>query len=264
MNFFHQYHTEPQIIHNRKICFEPHIHAEVEIIAVFKGSASLMANGVEYFVKEGDYIIIFPNIVHSYTLEKDIDVGKFIFSTTDMPDFNFIFETKLPKSPVISSESVAGTTLPSLTREILECYGASSPPVKKAYLLLLMGKLMELCSPEDKKLLNNTVLRVFEYCESNYRRRLTLEEVANALFVSKSCISHIFSCRLKMNFCNYINLLRINEAAFLLRTKNMSITEIAGCTGFGSIRTFNRAFVKIMGVTPKEYKKELLRKEKGA
>lgn len=258
MNFFHQFHTEPQIIHNQKICFEPHIHSEVEIIAVFDGFAKLIANGCEYNVEAGDFIVIFPNIIHSYTLEKNVDVGKFIFNPNDMSDFNFIFEKKIPESPIIRRNIASKTTLPSLAREILDCYKNSSTAVKKAYLLLLTGKLLELCNLKEKNVYNdNIVFKILEYCKNNFSSKIGLEDVANALYVSKSCVSHVFCCKLKINFRNYINLLRINQATVLLRTQNMNITEIAAYSGFGSIRSFNRAFAKVVGVTPKEYKKNL-------
>ena len=48
MNFFHEYHREPRIIHNQKIRFEAHLHYEVEIITLFRGKASLTCAGKEY------------------------------------------------------------------------------------------------------------------------------------------------------------------------------------------------------------------------
>lgn len=255
MNYFHQYHTEPQIIHNQKICFAPHLHDEVEIITLFRGSASLMADGFNYTLSAGDLIIIFPNVVHSYTLENNVDVGKFIFSPDEIPYLNPILEHKLPKTPVIKHDKVSGTNLDSLSREILTSYKSSSTPVQKAYLLLLTGKLLELCEFEERKDMNdNIVIQIFDYCKRNFRSDITLADVADALFVSKSYISHIFCCKLKINFRTYINIIRINEATSLMRQEKITVTEAAHRSGFGSIRTFNRAFLKYMGITPKEYK----------
>lgn len=80
MNYIHQYHTEPQIIHNRKIDFVPHLHDEIEIISVFGGSATLTADGYSYNVSKGDFIILFPNIIHSYSHEKNIRTKKTLMS----------------------------------------------------------------------------------------------------------------------------------------------------------------------------------------
>lgn len=253
MNYIHQYHTEPQIIHNTKIDFVPHLHSDIEIISIFGGSATVTADGYSYNVSQGDFIIIFPNVVHSYSLEKNVDVGKFIFSIDSMPELSSIFKDKHPKSPVIKSDKTA--SLIPLSKEILNSFKTSSSAVKKAYLLLLAGKLLELCEFEELKNSNDTiVLKIFDYCKKNYKSDITLDSVAKALFVSKSYVSHIFCCKLKINFRNYINTLRVNKAASLLRQNNISATEAAQQSGFGSIRTFNRAFLKYMGVTPKEYK----------
>ena len=86
MNYFHQYHTETQIIHNQKICFAPHLHDEVEIITLFRGSASLTADGLSYTLSAGDFVIIFPDVVHGYAFENNVDVGKFIFSPGTVPE----------------------------------------------------------------------------------------------------------------------------------------------------------------------------------
>lgn len=256
MNYIHQYHTEPQIIHNTKIDFVPHLHDEVEIISIFGGSATVTADGYSYNVSEGDFVIVFPNVVHSYSLEKNVDVGKFIFSADQTPELNALLKDKRPKTPVIGKCKTQNTNLILLAKDILQYFKTSSDAVKKAYLLLLLGKLLELCEFEDCKNYNDTVvLKIFDYCKQNFCGDITLESVAKALFVSKSYVSHIFCCKLKINFRNYINTLRINKAASLLRQNNISATEAAQQSGFGSIRTFNRAFLKYMGVTPKEYKK---------
>ena len=58
-----------------------------------------------------------------------------------------------------------------------------------------------------------------------------------------------------MNFCDYINSLRLVDAVNMLGNENASITEIAYASGFSTLRTFNRAFLKYYGVTPSEYKR---------
>lgn len=269
MDFFHQYHTEPQILHNQKISFAPHIHHEVEIIVLFRGSARMIADGVEYAVREGDFLLIFPNTVHSYASESGVDVGKFIFHPSLIPDFGDVFESKRLKSPIIRADKIQNTAITALAREILDCYDASSAAVKKAYLFLLTGKLLELCEFEQRcDSDNRIVIGILNYCRKNFRAELTLASLADALYVSKSYVSHIFAKTLKISFCDYINALRIGEAVTLLGAGDSSVTEVAAQSGFGSIRTFNRAFLRLKGVTPKEYRKKLraqsdLRREAG-
>ena len=60
--------------------------------------------------------------------------------------------------------------------------------------------------------------------------------------------------RLKQNFNEYINNLRIAEACNLLRESDKKIADISEDVGFGTIRSFNRAFKLSIGVSPAEYR----------
>ena len=94
-----------------------------------------------------------------------------------------------------------------------------------------------------------------QFCADHYREELTVESVAESLGVSRSCVSHIFSCRIGVNFREYINSLRLTEAETLLGNRNYTVTEVANMTGFPTIRTFNRAFRKKHGLSPLAYRK---------
>jgi hypothetical protein len=77
------------------------------------------------------------------------------------------------------------------------------------------------------------------------------------LFYGKnaSAFEGLFGDILNVKFTDYVNSLRISEACRLLRATDHSVTEIASMAGFGTLRTFNRAFIKRMGVSPSNYRK---------
>ena len=100
------------------------------------------------------------------------------------------------------------------------------------------------------------MLKILQYCTAHDKEELTVASVADGLDLSRSCVSHIFSTRMSMNFCNYINLLRLSEAETLLNNKNYTVTEVASMSGFPTIRTFNRAFLKKHGISPSAYRKQ--------
>ena len=60
---------------------------------------------------------------------------------------------------------------------------------------------------------------------------------------------------------NYINKLRMERAAEMLRQTELSMTEIAERTGFSSSRYFSTMFKKYMGVTPTQYKNDASREQ---
>ena len=57
---------------------------------------------------------------------------------------------------------------------------------------------------------------------------------------------------MNISFTDFVNGLRIEHACSLLEN-DTNITETAFSSGFSSIRTFNRAFAKSMGMSPREY-----------
>ncbi len=86
---------------------------------------------------------------------------------------------------------------------------------------------------------------------------LKLETLANKLGVAKHYISQIINQKNGVNFFEYINLLRIEEAKQLLTNsdkKEMNIIEIAYTVGYNTKNTFNTAFRRIVGITPSEFR----------
>lgn len=254
MEFFHQYNKEALVVCNDRIRYAPHLHSDAEIVTLFAGRATLSLDGVLYTLEPGDFAVIFPNRIHSYRTDDAVTVGKFIFNPRDLPPLTEIFETCRPKTPVVRAAQLQVGGIPQLAREILAEYAAAAPAVQRAYLMLLAAKLVALCAPQKTQDGDNTaVLKVLAFCERNFTEPLTLDSVANALFLSKSYISHIFSDKIGMPFRQYINRLRVNAAEQLLREGGCSITDIAAAAGFSGIRTFNRAFHLNTGMSPRAY-----------
>lgn len=106
----------------------------------------------------------------------------------------------------------------------------------------------------DKPGDQDTIKRILSYCIENYTKPLTLEYLAKELYLNKYYISHIFSERLNIHYKDFITQLRLVHACELLK-KNVSVTETAYASGFSSMKTFNRTFLKYMKMSPREYAK---------
>ena len=100
-----------------------------------------------------------------------------------------------------------------------------------------------------------TLRSIVSFCAQNYGRELTLATLEEELHLSKYYISHLFGSKIGTGFNDYINALRVSEACRYLRRSNKSITEISTLVGFGTLRTFNRAFFKQVGMSPSEYRR---------
>ena len=109
---------------------------------------------------------------------------------------------------------------------------------------------------QKKQTSSDVVLQIIDYCLKNYKEPLSVDDVASALNISRSSVSHIFSSRLAISFNDYVNSLRLSDAVKLLKNSNDSVTDIASKVGFGTIRTFNRAFLKQYGMSPTSFRKK--------
>ncbi|MEP5612236.1 MAG: AraC family transcriptional regulator [Cyclobacteriaceae bacterium] len=89
---------------------------------------------------------------------------------------------------------------------------------------------------------------------------LTLKSLSATLHVSPQILSMVINQRGKKNFNNFINQHRVEEAIHLFKDgkhENLNISAIAFDVGFNSISSFNSAFKKETGKTPKAYRQLL-------
>lgn len=88
---------------------------------------------------------------------------------------------------------------------------------------------------------------------------LSLQSVADALFVSAPYLSRMFHRETGENFASYLTRKRMNEAKLLLKNTNMKMYEIAQNTGYTSQHYFSNAFKKAIGLSPADYRKNFLK-----
>jgi len=88
---------------------------------------------------------------------------------------------------------------------------------------------------------------------------LTLSMVSKELLISNQQLSVILNEKLNVNFNNYINRFRVNEAAqMLVEHPKRPVLSIAYDVGFNSVSTFYNAFLKFSGKSPARFRKEKL------
>lgn len=92
-----------------------------------------------------------------------------------------------------------------------------------------------------------------QYILSHIYNNISLEEIANALYISPGYLSSVFSKYEPMGAANYINKVKIEEAWQLLREQRLKVYEVAFQLGYENAGYFAKVFRKYTGCTPKEY-----------
>ncbi|MBQ8350103.1 MAG: helix-turn-helix domain-containing protein [Ruminococcus sp.] len=100
------------------------------------------------------------------------------------------------------------------------------------------------------------IVRAIDYIICHLHNRIFLEETAEHLKISSSYLSRLFKKETGIAFGEYVNKLKIEEAASLLLYTEYTDTEISNLLGFSSQSYFIKIFKKHTGTTPKTYKKQ--------
>ncbi|MBQ8410096.1 MAG: AraC family transcriptional regulator [Clostridia bacterium] len=247
---------------NRKVPLQcrAHLHYYVEIVYMIDGYAKVFIDSDTYELKTGDLLVCFPNRIHRFE-----DAGQqnrydlFIVNPDLAPDLAQKIATENPQNPVIR-QAYKNARLQALIKILGDSDKFPTTyrqTMLKGYFLAMFSEILEMMPMRNSKPDENQALRtVVQYCSQNFTKDLSLAILEEELHLSKYYISHLFGDKLGIRFNDYINSLRVSESCRLLRATNTSITEIADASGFGTLRTFNRAFIKQMGLSPSDYRKK--------
>ena len=98
------------------------------------------------------------------------------------------------------------------------------------------------------------------WLETNLHRRITLEDIARELYVSKSTLSQTFHQKLGISVHRYLTQRRLIAAKTLI-LEGWSLENIGIQVGFSDYSTFYRAFRQEYGISPRQFR--ILQKGQG-
>lgn len=107
-------------------------------------------------------------------------------------------------------------------------------------------------SSAQKKL---SVMEIKRYIDEHYTEKLTLDTLAADFFINKHYLSRLFRAQFGITVNGYVNQVRITKAKNLLRFSDLTVEDIGIEVGIPDANYFSRAFRKIEGLSPSEYRK---------
>lgn len=113
----------------------------------------------------------------------------------------------------------------------------------------------------DHNLIRENLKQLFEIQMIYRDETLNLRDLAEELNLSSHQLSEFLNSEMKKSFYQFTNSYRINEAKDrIIKEPERSLLAIAYDVGFGSKSTFNEAFKKETGTTPRGYREKILKK----
>ncbi len=127
-------------------------------------------------------------------------------------------------------------------------------------IMLLIGRF---CF--EKQTESDIISRVMLYMQDHLTESISVQQLADMVYVSKSYLSRAFKFKTGLTLMEYLCSLRMEAAKTLLAASDMNTEEIACQTGYHSAKFFYRAFRAYTGMSTREYRnKEAVKKVSGS
>ena len=233
----------------RNLIFPPHLHSSFELITVTEGEMLVTVDGERFSLVPGKAVLVFPNQLHALHTERESCHAICIFSEQLVRAYSGVYTEKLPVSNLFEPE-------PSLVQHLLSLR-------ESRHLLEIKGALYSLCGAFDAQAVyrererkkDYLLLDIFQFVADHYKESCSLQELAAHMSYHSVYLSRYFKQRTGLAFTAYINIYRVNEAAYMLKSTQKKILDVAYKCGFDSLRSFNRNFKRLRGVSPNEYRR---------
>lgn len=124
-----------------------------------------------------------------------------------------------------------------------------------AWLEKFCGKTAREFDDFEKK---QKIREAVQYIKQNFRKPLSMTIVSNEVSMNYSLFSLLFKQYTGVNFVNYLQNMRIEEAKRLLETTDWRVNEICARVGFQDEKHFLKSFKAAVGFSPTEYRKSKL------
>ncbi|GAA4094995.1 AraC family transcriptional regulator [Mucilaginibacter panaciglaebae] len=100
--------------------------------------------------------------------------------------------------------------------------------------------------------------KVYDYILDNFKRDISLDEVASIAYLSPSAFCRYFKKFTRKTLSEFLIDLRIGYACKLLQNTNLGMSQVSMDAGFNNVSYFNRKFKAVKGQTPMEYQRRFL------
>ncbi|GAA3387711.1 AraC family transcriptional regulator [Cryptosporangium minutisporangium] len=97
--------------------------------------------------------------------------------------------------------------------------------------------------------------RARDHADRHYREPLDLDALAAVAGLSKYYFQRMFTTTYGVSPAAYLSRRRVERAQDLLRSTNLTVTEVCAAVGFTSLGSFSSRFREVVGETPSEFQR---------
>ncbi len=242
--------------------YQMHFHDCIEISLLSQGTGMQNINGTEYYMPTYTFTIMHNHDCHRYyDLSPDNTLYNLMLLPSLLPDHVIKQLDSLPSDKICVLPETVGKSTASVMEAILYSQNCQQD-YPKDFLPNLFQDLVAIflhhyavgtssTSDSTGNILQNALI----YINSHYTNALDLNEIAEYAKCCPTYLSDLFHKKMNMTIKQYINVMRLKHAKKLLISSDLSIMSISFESGFASLASFNRNFLKSEKMSPTAYKK---------
>ncbi|MCR5790443.1 MAG: AraC family transcriptional regulator [Lachnospiraceae bacterium] len=249
--------------------FPTHWHLSAEFVLANRNQCVYEVKRTRYTLNEGDILLVWPAEVHAVveTPPKASMILQFSSEIiTQLKDIDRI-SNRLKKLHLVRKED--GALYDVLSGRIRDCYRLYhsnemfvETQIKMHIIEMLYHIAVNAVNRQEAESpgagSGDAYYKVQQACSyiiENCTRDLSQKEVADHVNFSVYYFSRIFKEYTMETFSQFLTRHRLEHAVKLLNSDTISITDVAFLSGFQSISNFNKAFLRNLHCSPKEYRK---------
>jgi len=224
---------------------------------IISGTGTYVFGEKEFRLSAGDCFICYPDTEISYYADV-LHPWEYAWVGFNGPDAALILgSTDFTRDAPYVRQSPHGQELQAAIRSIYDARGNGFTNT-----IQMTGQLYQLLAlfvEDSVKDPLQTVAQLYvqkatEYVAENYSYPISIEDIAGYIGVSRSQLFRCFQSVLGMSPKEYLTEYRIKQACHLLTETSFSMNAIANSLGFDNSLYFSKAFHKVQGVSPSEYR----------
>ena len=230
----------------KETSYKPHFHRNYELLYAVSQTCHVQVASQTLSVQEGSFLLIPPYAIHSFTMEAESKLWVCVFSADHIGGQNC---TDL-HAPFVCRKDIQDFLNTNLIFS-----AAPDRLIAQACLYLVFHQCT--ASPVLRTLDFDRILQISQVVSDNLDQDITMFDAAKLSGFEYHYFSRLFHSLFSMNFRQFVNLYRVEQACQLLRSTQKDISSIGLECGFQTLRSFNRVFKDTVGQTPSEYRNNI-------
>lgn len=228
-----------------------HINGEAEFVIVKKGCLYAVVDCETRKVREGECTVIFPYRLHEFRVEDGTHAYVIMFPQISINEFCGAYAGMTPDKGVFMLSDYCLNYIYSVLPKV---ENSDNPILIQSVFAPLAAEYLEntdfsAAPQKTNSLLQNIVDYLYLHMGESVRMRTLCADFG----ICSETVNRLFREGLHLGPSEFLNNIRIERACTYLQQGGRNITETAYLCGYGSLRTFNRAFRKAMNCTPTEF-----------